>query len=135
MNESEYLQHAARVYDAWNRQDVEAVVACYTPDLRYRDPNTRGTVEGAEAFARYLTKLFDAWEMHWATREAFMIADRDGAAVLWRATLRRKDGTDQVEIDGMDLVVLEGDRIARNEVYFDRALLAPLLAAPAAATA
>ena len=130
MNESEYLQHAERVYDAWNRQDVEAVVACYTPDLRYRDPNTRGTVEGADAFGRYLTKLFGAWQMHWATREAFMIAGLDGAAVLWRATLWRKDGADQVEVDGMDLVVMEGDLIARNEVYFDRALLAPLLAPP-----
>lgn len=39
---------------------------------------------------------------------------------------------DQAEIkdmaDGMDLVVIDGDRIKRNEVYFDRAVLAPLLA-------
>ncbi len=30
-------------------------------------------------------------------------------------------------IDGMDIVILEGDRISRNEFYFDRALLLPLL--------
>jgi len=27
----------------------------------------------------------------------------------------------EVEVDGMDLVLMRGDRIARNEVYFDRA--------------
>ncbi len=29
----------------------------------------------------------------------------------------------------MDLVVMRGDRIARNEVYFDRAVLAPFVGA------
>ena len=38
-----------------------------------------------------------------------------------------------VEADGMDIVLLEGDRIKRNEVYFDRAVLAPLFASVAQA--
>jgi len=29
---------------AWNSQDVERVLDCYTDDVRYRDPNTRGEV-------------------------------------------------------------------------------------------
>ena len=32
-----------------------------------------------------------------------------------------------IEADGMDLAVLRGERLARNDVYFDRAVLAPLL--------
>jgi ketosteroid isomerase-like protein len=40
---------------AWNAHDVERVVACYTDDLVYLDPNTRGPVEGADAMRRYLT--------------------------------------------------------------------------------
>ena len=32
-----------------------------------------------------------------------------------------------VEVDGMDFVLLEGDKIKRNDVYFDRAVMAPLL--------
>lgn len=27
---------------AWNSQDVERLLDCYTHDVRYRDPNTRG---------------------------------------------------------------------------------------------
>lgn len=132
MDDKEARLHrfAERFLGAWNTQDVEQVVACYTPDLAYRDPNTRGTVEGADAFGRYLTKLFDRWTMTWALRELFPL-EGDGAAVLWRATLAPAGvpGATPVEVDGMDLVVLDGDRIARNEVYFDRALLASLLTA------
>lgn len=117
-----------RVLDAWNSQDVERVVACYTEGLRYRDPNTRGEVEGRDAMRRYLRKLFAAWTMTWARREAFELKGREGMAFLWHATFRRPGGTLVVEADGMDLALLEGDLLARNEVYFDRAALAPLVA-------
>jgi ketosteroid isomerase-like protein len=115
---------------AWNEQDPEKVVARYTDDLVYRDPNTRGAVTGADAFRRYLTKLFANWEMHWEVKETFPLADADGAGGLWRASFRRAGGQSEVEVHGMDLVLIEGDRVKRNEVYFDRALLAPLLTEP-----
>ena len=128
MTQAELTRMAERFLSAWNTQDVERVVACYTDQVVYVDPNTRGEVRGADAMRRYLGKLFSAWKMHWALREGFPLADQNGAAVLWHATFRRADGKETVEADGMDLVVLSGDRIARNEVYFDRAILAPLLA-------
>jgi ketosteroid isomerase-like protein len=115
----------ARFLDAWNRQDVEEVLACYTEDVRYRDPNTRGHVEGRDALRRYLSKLFAAWRMTWEQREIFPLHS-GGAAFLWRATFRRPEGDRVVTADGMDLAVLRGDLLARNEVYFDRAVLAPL---------
>ncbi len=105
---------------AWNSQEVERVVACYTPDLVYRDPNTRGDVHGADAMRRYLTKLFARWQMHWSLREAYPLAG--GAAVLWRATIGVPGGP-AATVDGMDLVLLRDERIARNDVYFDRAAL------------
>jgi ketosteroid isomerase-like protein len=127
MTKSELTALAERIFDGWNRQDVEATVACYTDDLVYIDPNTRGAVQGADAMRRYLGKLFGRWEMHWSARELFPLADADGAAVLWHASFRKPGGEQTVEADGMDLVVLEGDRVKRNEVYFDRAVLAPLI--------
>jgi ketosteroid isomerase-like protein len=115
---------------AWNSQDVEAVLDCYTEHLLYRDPNTRGEVKGRENMRRYLRKLFASWNMHWSLREVHPLAGVEGAAALWHASFRRGrrgDGGEVVEVDGMDLVLLEGERIFRNEVYFDRALLAPLM--------
>jgi ketosteroid isomerase-like protein len=123
------LKLADGVLDAWNSQDVERVLSCYTEDLVYRDPNTRGEVRGRDAMRHYLKKLFAGWRMHWSLREAFPLREGDGTTFLWRATFR-KDGIDKtVEIEGIDLVILRGDRLERNEVYFDRAALAPLLGA------
>ncbi len=116
-----------RFLDAWNRQDVEAVVSCYTEDLRYRDPNTRGHVEGRAAMRRYLGKLFASWQMTWAQRELLPLRDQEGAAFLWHATFRRPGRDLLVESDGIDVAILRGDLVARNEVYFDRAVLAPFL--------
>ena len=116
-----------RFLEAWTAQDVDRVLVCYTDDLRYRDPNTRGFVEGRDAMRRYLTKLFASWQMTWARREVFALDGEQGVAFLWRATFRRPGGALVVEADGMDLALLRGDRLARNEVCFDRAVLAPLL--------
>ena len=127
MTKSQLIAIAEGLFDGWNRQDVEAVVACYTDDLVYVDPNTRGAVEGADAMRRYLGKLFGRWEMHWSLRELFPLADADGAAALWHASFKKPGGGHTVEADGMDLVLLDGDRVKRNEVYFDRAVLAPLV--------
>jgi ketosteroid isomerase-like protein len=120
---------ARRVLEAWNTHDVERVVACYTPDLVYRDPNTNGEVRGADAFRRYLTKLFASWQMHWSPREDFPLRTADGSAFLWRATLTPRGGGTTVEVEGFDLALLEGELLKRNEVYFDRTALL-LSAAP-----
>lgn len=127
MDREAILSLAEQVLQAWNSHDVERVVACYTADAEYRDPNTRGAVRGSESMRRYLTKLFARWRMHWAMREAHLFADGAGCAVLWRATFRRPDGESTVDIDGIDFIEVRDGCIARNEVCFDRAQLASLL--------
>lgn len=126
MKNEEMISLSERVLAAWNSQDVERVVACYTDDLVYRDPNTRGEVCGADAMRRYLSRLFSKWTMCWSLREAHPFGDGNGGAFLWRASFRATTGTETVEADGMDLVLVDGDRIQRNDVYFDRAVLGPL---------
>lgn len=131
MDRKTMLTLAEEFLGAWNTQEVDRVLACYTSDLEYRDPNTRGAVRGADGMHRYLSKLFGRWQMHWSLREAHLFDDGQGCAVLWHATFRCPGSDTTVEIDGMDWVEVRGDRIARNEVCFDRAQLAPLLAAAA----
>jgi ketosteroid isomerase-like protein len=112
---------------AWNTQDVDKVLAVYTEDLVYIDPNTHGEINNRQAMRRYLTKLFAAWEMHWTLRTIYAFKDINGATVRWHATFKKTGGKETVEAEGMDLVIFEGNRIKRNEVYFDRAALASLL--------
>jgi ketosteroid isomerase-like protein len=123
MEQEAMREHAAAVLSAWNRQDVEQVVAFYTEDCIYRDPNTRGAVEGHEALRRYLTRLFRDWRMHWSLREFFPFADGSGGAFLWDAQLTPASGGKTKDISGMDLALLRGKRLVRNEVYFDRMAL------------
>lgn len=127
MDNKELIRICEEFLGAWNTQDVEKTVACYTEDLFYVDPNTRGPVQGQDAMRRYLLKLFANWKMHWALREAHAFRDTDGAAVRWHATFQKPGGGKAVECDGMDFVIMEGGKIKQNEVYFDRTILAPLL--------
>ncbi|RJP32109.1 MAG: nuclear transport factor 2 family protein [Actinobacteria bacterium] len=129
MDERSMYRLAEVFLEAWNTQDVDRTAACYTEDAIYVDPNTRGAVKGSEAFRRYLAKLFAAWQMHWSLREAFLFAGGNGCGVLWHASIRRTGDGREVEFDGMDLVMVRDDLIERNEVYFDRAALLPLLEA------
>jgi ketosteroid isomerase-like protein len=134
MDREKMMELAERFLHAWNTQEVERVLACYTDGAEYRDPNTRGVVRGEDGLRRYLTKLFSGWTMHWSLREAHLFDGGKGCAVLWHATFRRHDGQRTIGLDGMDFVEVEDDLIARNEVWFDRAQLAPLLAGAALET-
>ena len=127
MDDDHLHQLVDRFLEAWNSQDVESVVACYTDDLTYRDPNTRGAVQGADAMRRYLRKLFAAWKMHWSSREIHRLERIDGGAFMWHATFQKAGDDRVVEADGMDLAIIRGDRLERNEVYFDRSVLASLM--------
>ncbi len=127
MDEKKMYELVDLFLGAWNKQDVDLVADTYTEDVFYRDPNTRGPIQGRDDFKRYLAKLFDAWDMTWSLREAFIFEGGGGCAALWHASIKKAGGEKTAEIDGMDLVLVSGDRISRNEVYFDRAALLPLM--------
>jgi len=120
MNREEAIKLAESFLSAWNSQDVEKVISCYTEDCIYQDPNTQGPVSGHEALRKYLTRLFQQWKMHWSLREFFLFADRDGGAFLWHARMTPAVGGKTWEINGMDLAIINEKRMCRNEVYFDR---------------
>ena len=127
MDESQIRKHAERFLGEWNSQDPERVASVYTDDVIYVDPSTRGAVEGGDALRRYLKKLLAKWTMKWSLREAFPLEGKKGYAALWRASLQYEGKGAVVEVNGMDLILMRGDLVERNEVYFDRSVLAPLM--------
>lgn len=129
MDEKKMVEISRAFLDAWDSQDPERVLACYTDDVYYVDPNTRGAIRGAEDLRRYLVKLFAAWDMKWSLKEAHLFEGGDGCAALWRARISKPGGETAVELDGMDLIMVRGEKIERNEVHFDRTVLMPLLQA------
>ncbi|HPO16600.1 MAG TPA: nuclear transport factor 2 family protein [Candidatus Hydrogenedentes bacterium] len=127
MEQDQVTAFAERFMSAWNTQDSNRVLECYSDDLCYRDPGTSEPIHGSEAFRKYLGKLFAKWTMHWAFREGYPLAAQEGCVLLWHARFQKTGGNETVELDGMDLVLLCDDKIIRNEVYFDRTGLLAML--------
>jgi hypothetical protein len=100
---------------AWSAKDVERLVGFYTPDCAYRDPQTAAGITGYAALRAYLTGLFGATPpMTYTPDEIWPIVG--GYCGRWYCAVG-DDGT-AGKLRGFDLVILNGGKIAFNEVYF-----------------
>ena len=116
MNRTETVEsHNARWLQAWSDKDVEALLAFYSADVVYRDPQVPEGLVGREALRRYLTQLFASTPpMTYEPDEVW--ATEAGWCGRWICAMGMPDGT-TTWLRGFDLVVLEGSEIALNEVY------------------
>jgi uncharacterized protein (TIGR02246 family) len=129
MNQQTVDRLQERILAAWNSQDVGRVLDCYTADAEFLDPDTGGPLNGKDAFAQHLEKLFGNIVAVTTARSAFPAVGVEGVTVLWTATVRRATGNAEVQLDGVDFVRFDGELVDRHEVYFDRVALMPLLEA------
>lgn len=104
----------ARWLAAWTAKDVEALIGFYAADCVYKDPQTAAGITGHDALRAYLTGLFAATPpMTYEPETVWPIPG--GFCGRWYCTIAAPDGPQRIR--GFDLVILEGDRIAWNEVY------------------
>ena len=100
---------------AWSDKDVPGLLGFYAEDVVYKDPQTAGGLTGHAALGAYLTGLFVATApMRYEPDEVWPTAD--GFCARWYCTIS-PPGAPQTWMRGFDLVVLDGDKIALNEVY------------------
>ncbi len=104
---------------AWNGRDLAGLMACMAEDCAFHaaagpDPDgTRHT--GRAAVEAAYAAIFAAFpRAHWAPRETLLLGDR--ALMSWRFSGTRADGS-EIEVDGCDILVFEGDRIALKDSY------------------
>jgi ketosteroid isomerase-like protein len=114
-----------QVIAVWNTQNAEKVVAAYTEDLIYKDPNVETEIKGRRDMYRYMSNLYAMWDLHLTLKSVHPLQNVKGAAVLWEGTFKR--GGKVGQISGMELVIFDGDLVKHNEVFFDRMALAGLL--------
>jgi len=108
-------QHNVEWLQAWSDKDVERLVAYYSPDAVYRDPQVPNGLQGRDALRDYLTQLFAATPpMVYEPDEVW--ETQSGWCGRWVCAMDGPDGS-RTWLRGFDLVVLEGDEIALNEVY------------------
>ncbi len=109
------LQKAIDGYnDAWNRQDLDAIVAMHAPDMVFENHTAGERAEGADVRA-HIARIFENWpDLRFAGRRLYA---RDGLVVSeWTAQATTKDGR-RLEWDGIDVFPFEDGLIKRKDVY------------------
>jgi uncharacterized protein (TIGR02246 family) len=115
MQREDVHQLIARHDAAWNAQDLDAIMACYTPDIVFTNYNAGETASGAEAVRRHLAGIFAGWPDLRFTGRRLNVCD-EFAVSEWTANATHADGR-RLEWDGVDVFPFADGLIARKDVY------------------
>lgn len=104
---------------AWNRHDVDALMACMTDDCVFEaaaGKEVSGTRSvGRDAVRRAYAAVFETYpDARWNQPRHFVAGDR--AVSEWTFTGTTRDGA-KVEVNGCDLFTLRGGKIAVKNSY------------------
>ncbi|MBD3253617.1 MAG: nuclear transport factor 2 family protein [Candidatus Lokiarchaeota archaeon] len=116
--ENRKLDKFCRVWlNAWTGNDPEELIRFYGEDGYYQDPANPEGIRGSSDMLNYFRKLL-AKNPDWRWKLDELYPTPKGFVLKWYANI--PVGNDLVNAKGMDIVELRGDKITRNEVYFDR---------------
>ena len=103
-----------RYNDAWNAQDLDAILALHAADMVFENHTAGERAEGDEV-REHIATIFANWpDLSFAGRRLYA---RDGLVVSeWTATATAPDGR-RLTWDGVDLFPCEDGRILRKDVY------------------
>jgi steroid delta-isomerase-like uncharacterized protein len=117
-----------RYNEAWNAQDLDAIVAMHAPDMVFAN-HTAGESASGEEVRGHIAKIFESWpNMRFETRRLYV---RDGVVTQeWTATARHSQTLRRGEIeaapsgrtvswDGVDVIPFENGLVKRKDVYSD----------------
>lgn len=115
--------------DAWNRHDVEAILAMHTDDSVFENHTSGGKAVGKAAIREILNGVFAAFpDIRFEARRTYV---RDGVVTQeWTATgtlavpYTKGSATVQptgrkVSWNGVDVIPFDGHLVARKDVYVD----------------
>jgi steroid delta-isomerase-like uncharacterized protein len=119
----------ARYNDAWNRHDVDAILALHTDDSVFENHTSggkgvgkaeiRSIVEGV--FATFPDLRFDSRRLY--VRDELVVqewtATATHAKAITRAGRTYPPTGKKISWNGMDVIPMRGGRVARKDVYAD----------------
>jgi steroid delta-isomerase-like uncharacterized protein len=118
----------ARYNDAWNAQDLDAIMAMHAPDMVFAN-HTAGESATGEDVRAHIASIFATWpDLRFEARRLYV---REGLVVQeWTATathsnvMRRGDlearpTGREISWDGIDSIPFEDGLVKRKDVYSD----------------
>lgn len=117
-----------RYNEAWNAQDLDAIVAMHAPEMVFAN-HTAGESASGEEVRDHIAKIFEAWpDMRFATRRLYVredvVTQEWTATATHSQTLRRGEleappSGRTISWDGVDVIPFENGLILRKDVYSD----------------
>ncbi len=103
-----------RYSEAWNAQDVDAILSFHAPGMVFHNHTAGERAEG-DAVGPHIAGIFERNpDLRFTGRRTYAC---DGLVVSeWTATATNRDG-ERVEWDGVDVFPFENGLIARKDVY------------------
>jgi steroid delta-isomerase-like uncharacterized protein len=129
-----------RYNDAWNRHDVDAIVAMHTEDSVFCNHTSGGEAVGREAIRRIVSGVFQTFpDIHFELRRLYvrddLVVQEWTASATHRNPAKYKDATlaptgKIVRWNGMDVIPMRDGKVARKDVYADSMSYLRQLGAP-----
>jgi steroid delta-isomerase-like uncharacterized protein len=118
----------ARYNEAWNAQDLDAIVSMHAPDMIFANHTAGESATGAEV-REHIASIFATWpDLRFETRRLYV---REGLVVQeWTATATHSNPMQrgdleaaptgrEVSWDGIDSIPFENGLVKRKDVYSD----------------
>lgn len=124
------LQSFIEAYnDAWNRHDVEAILAMHTPDSVFHNHTSGGEVVGCEAIRSVVTGVFETFpDILFTLRRLYLRDDlvvqewtataTHDRAVTYNGRVLQPTGK-KISWDGVDVLPMRDGLVLRKDVYTD----------------
>jgi uncharacterized protein len=117
----ENVELARRGYEAFNRGDLDGLLAMCAPDIVWHHPIDTSAVTGKDAVRAFFETVMDAWQEIRREPEEIIDLGDDRVLVLFRTTARGRASGIAVDARGGDLLTVREGQVLRWHAYTDRA--------------
>jgi uncharacterized protein YceH (UPF0502 family) len=100
--------------EAWNRHDLDGIVALHAPDMVFENWNAGERAEG-NAVRAHIAQIFENWPDLRFTGRSLYVGD-DFVVQEWTAYATHPNGT-ELSWEGVDIFPFKNGKILRKDVY------------------